>query len=143
MWRIVALEWTVTYEEDKPKMEMAWFIDGRESKRVSSNDWFCNSCSETHEDGTAVKLDNPLAPFDQPFHIILNLAVGGTNGFAGLPPGGTVSLHISLDLLAIEFQDKIPVTKAGLKMDCGCSTFLIKGVRARSCACMTCPWRSV
>ena len=88
MWRTVALEWTVAYEAGQPKMTIAWFIDGKRSKMVTSDQWFCNSCTEKCEDGSPVKLDDPLAPFNQPLHIIVNLAVGGTNGFAGLPPEG-------------------------------------------------------
>jgi hypothetical protein len=88
MWRTVALEWSVRYEGGAPKMTMAWFVDGRQSKMATSDQWFCNSSTATHPDGSPVRLDKPCAPFDQPFYIILNLAVGGTNGFAGLPPEG-------------------------------------------------------
>lgn len=95
MWRTIALEWTVQYEDSTPKMAMAWFIDGKQSKRVTSDQWFCNSSTDTNEDGTPVKINNPLAPFDQAFHIILNLAVGGTNGFAGLPPEGEMLFLVS------------------------------------------------
>ena len=74
MWRTIALEWTVNYEAARPKMTIAWFIDGKKSKVVSSEEWFCNSCTEKCADGTPKKLEDPLAPFNQPFYIILNLA---------------------------------------------------------------------
>lgn len=59
-WHTYAVDWTPSY--------IAWIIDGKESFRVSSNHWYSRSSAA---DG------NDAAPFDQPFYIILNLAVGG------------------------------------------------------------------
>ena len=67
-WHTYAVEWTASY--------IAWIVDGTEVMRVSSNNWY--SLSEA-------AAGNESAPFDQPFYIILNLAVGG--GYdAGVAP---------------------------------------------------------
>jgi len=67
-WHTYAVEWTASY--------IAWIVDGTEVMRVSSNNWY--SFSEA-------AAGNESAPFDQPFYIILNLAVGG--GYdAGVAP---------------------------------------------------------
>ncbi|WP_066683992.1 glycoside hydrolase family 16 protein [Caulobacter sp. CCH9-E1] len=56
-FHVYAVEWT-------PEA-IAWFVDGREYARVAPNDW-------KRDDAEA----GP-APFDRPFHLILNLAFGG------------------------------------------------------------------
>lgn len=48
--------------------EIRWYLDGKEYARLSSDDWHTNS---------KLAQDRPRAPFDQKFHIILNLAIGG------------------------------------------------------------------
>ena len=47
--------------------EMRWYVDGKLFSTVKKEEWF----SKGAEDG------NVYAPFDQPFHLIINLAVGG------------------------------------------------------------------
>lgn len=56
-FHVYAVEWT--------REAIAWFVDGREFARVPQKDW-------KRDDAEA----GP-APFDQPFHLILNLAFGG------------------------------------------------------------------
>lgn len=56
-FHVYAVEWT-------PEA-IAWSVDGREYARVSAKDW-------KRDDAEAGS-----APFDQPFHLILNLAFGG------------------------------------------------------------------
>lgn len=46
--------------------EIRWLVDGKVWKTRKSDEWF-----------SEVAKDNPLAPFDQPFHLIINLAVDG------------------------------------------------------------------
>lgn len=46
--------------------EIRWFIDGNQYSRKTSNQWFSSGAPE-----------DPNAPFDQNFHLILNLAIGG------------------------------------------------------------------
>lgn len=53
-----ALEWG----EDR----MVWTVDGTVYAERTADDWY-----------TAAEPDNRLAPFDAPFHLILNLAIGG------------------------------------------------------------------
>lgn len=59
-WRVYALEWG--------EGQIQWFVDGRLFMRVRHDDW------HTAAPNTAGR---PFAPFDQPFHLQLNLAVGG------------------------------------------------------------------
>lgn len=53
-----------------------WFLDGKPTFVVYSHTWFSSSA-----------LWNQRAPFDQPFHLLLNLAVGGN--WPGSPNGAT------------------------------------------------------
>lgn len=72
-WHTYAVEWTANY--------IAWIVDGMEVMRVSSNNWYSLS---------AAAQGNDSAPFDQPFYIILNLAVGG--GYdGGISPDASFS----------------------------------------------------
>lgn len=57
-WHTYALEWT--------HEKISWFVDGNIVYTVSSDVYFSTAS------------DSPSAPFDKPFYIILNLAVGGT-----------------------------------------------------------------
>ena len=45
-----------------------WFVDGEKLSTLTSEDWFSGGVS---------KADNLHAPFDQPFYLMINLAVGG------------------------------------------------------------------
>lgn len=74
--------------------EIIWYVDGVETYRTS--DWF----SATAGQG---KLTYP-APFDQPFHVILNLAVGGS--WVGNPVDETFeSQNYSVDFVRIYQKD--------------------------------------
>jgi len=59
-WHIYALDW----REDR----MEWSVDGEVFFTVEAKDWFTPSVD---------KSENQTAPFDQPFYLMLNLAVGG------------------------------------------------------------------
>lgn len=81
-----ALEW-------KPG-ELIWYIDGVENFRTS--DWY----STTEGQGTVTY----PAPFDQPFHVILNLAVGGS--WVGYPDDAAFeSQNYSVDYVKIWQKD--------------------------------------
>ncbi len=74
--------------------ELIWYIDGTESFRTS--DWH----STTEGQGTVTY----PAPFDQPFHIILNLAVGGS--WVGYPDDATFeSQNYSVDYVKVWQKD--------------------------------------
>ncbi|MEL6754207.1 MAG: glycoside hydrolase family 16 protein [Pseudomonadota bacterium] len=73
-WRVYSIEWA----EDA----IQWFVDGEAFMRIESEDWY------TEAPGAEGR---PHAPFDQPFYLMLNLAVGGNlaeqkNG-RGFDPG--------------------------------------------------------
>ncbi|WP_051687382.1 glycoside hydrolase family 16 protein [Microbulbifer sp. HZ11] len=55
-----------TYAVEWEEGEIRWYVDGDHYATQTSDGWY-----------TTAELENPLAPFDQPFHLILNLAVGG------------------------------------------------------------------
>lgn len=54
-----------TYEVEWDKDGMVWRVDGKDYARRMPHEW--------HTLGS----DKPGAPFDKPFHLILNLAIGG------------------------------------------------------------------
>lgn len=59
-WREYAVEWA--------EGTIQWFVDGQIFMRLDSGQWFT---------GSHLAEGRNFAPFDQPFHIALNLAVGG------------------------------------------------------------------
>lgn len=87
-WRTYAVEWS--------KDAIQWFVDDQIFLRIESQDWFSESPSAK---------DNPHAPFDQPFYLILNLAVGGNlaeqkNG-AGFDPS-SFPAELLIDWVKVE-----------------------------------------
>jgi hypothetical protein len=80
-----ALEWTVQYVDNVPTMKLEWFHDDLVIHSRHSSDWWTNA-QDVGADGERAKLTNPLAPFDQPFYLIMNIAVGGD--YAGPAPEG-------------------------------------------------------
>lgn len=75
---------------------MQWFVDGKIFMRIESDAWFT----------TAPEADGrPYAPFDQPFYLMMNLAVGGNlaenkNG-AGFNPG-SFPAELQVDWVRVE-----------------------------------------
>ncbi len=59
-FHVFSVEWTAD--------RINWFVDGHRVFSVGKAQWHT---------ATVEKSQNPNAPFDQPFHLILNLAVGG------------------------------------------------------------------
>ncbi|MGD1978315.1 MAG: glycoside hydrolase family 16 protein [Akkermansiaceae bacterium] len=57
-FHVYAVEWK--------KDEISWFLDGKKWQTISKKDWF-----------SAAAKKSDTAPFDSPFHLILNVAVGG------------------------------------------------------------------
>ena len=55
-----------TYAVEWEEGEIRWYVNGDHYATQTSAGWY-----------TTADLDNALAPFDQTFHLILNLAVGG------------------------------------------------------------------
>lgn len=81
------MEWTVKYVGGKPTMKIEWFQNGWKIHSRDSTEWWSNSQELDAAGAPEKKLANTLAPFDQPFYIIMNIAVGGYY-FAGFPPEG-------------------------------------------------------
>ncbi len=57
-FHLYALEWSAD--------EIKWYIDGKLCRTRKKSEWFSEAAKE-----------NPSAPFDQPFHMIINVAVDG------------------------------------------------------------------
>ncbi len=55
-----------TYAVEWEEGEIRWYVDDIHYATQQASGWYSTQA-----------LDNPMAPFDQPFHLILNLAVGG------------------------------------------------------------------
>ena len=60
-------EWH-TYSFEWSENAMQWFVDDKIFMRIESDDWFTNAPEAA---------GRPYAPFDQPFYLMMNLAVGG------------------------------------------------------------------
>ncbi|MGJ8697542.1 MAG: glycoside hydrolase family 16 protein [Verrucomicrobiaceae bacterium] len=61
-----------TYTVEWKKDDISWFLDGKKWQTINKEDWWSSADRESL-----------TAPFDQPFHLIINLAVGGDNFFEG------------------------------------------------------------
>jgi len=72
-FRVYAIEW----EPD----EIRWYVDDLLYSTKTSDDWFTNAAP-----------GNPRAPFDQPFYLILNAAVGGN--FTGCTSPGCITADL-------------------------------------------------
>lgn len=64
--------YTVEWEPDR----IRWYVDGNLYRSLNSSSWFSIAAP-----------DNERAPFDSPFHLLLNVAVGGN--FPGNPNGAS------------------------------------------------------
>lgn len=82
-WHIYAMEWT--------SEAVKFFADGILYNTVNRDVWV-NGCS-LYQGGPA--------PFNQPFHVILNLAVGGNYDGGRLPPSEFLSAEMSVDYVRI------------------------------------------
>lgn len=69
-----------TYEVEWDKNGMVWRVDGKDYARREPHEWH------------TLASDKPGAPFDKPFHLILNLAIGGhlseSRNAKGVDPAG-------------------------------------------------------
>jgi len=72
-WHVFAVEWG--------KTRIDWFVDDQKIYSLSVDKWYT---------GAVDKTENPYAPFDKAFYVMLNLAVGGglseKNNDKGLEP---------------------------------------------------------
>jgi beta-glucanase (GH16 family) len=84
-WHTYGLEWT----ED----EISWFVDGKDFFDVPKRTW--------HPDNGTVYTGDDSAPFDAPFHILLNLAIGGNFDNGTLPPADFASCAMKVDYVRV------------------------------------------
>ncbi|MEQ8771099.1 MAG: family 16 glycosylhydrolase [Phycisphaerales bacterium] len=90
-YHVYAIEW----ESD----EMRWYIDDVMFSRKTSNEWFS---------GSSAAAGNPLAPFDNPFHLLLNVAVGGN--WPGSPNPSDYPVTMTVDYVRVYQQVQSPYT---------------------------------
>lgn len=83
-WHTYAVEWTSSY--------ITWYVDGNAVQTVSSSTWYSRSPAAE---------GNASAPFDQPFYILLNLAVGGQYDGGVQPDGSFTSASMYVDYVRV------------------------------------------
>lgn len=79
-----------TYAVDWRSDHMSFLCDGVEYQRLENNRWYSNA-----------DRNNPSAPFDKPFYIILNLAVGGSFDPNILPPADFTNATMDVDYVRV------------------------------------------
>ncbi len=83
-WHTYGLDWRESY--------LAWYIDGEEVFRVDN---------KTYWTGAVSKEQNPNAPFDEPFYLLLDLAVGGNYDGGREPPASFTSAAMYVDYVRV------------------------------------------
>ncbi len=84
-WHTYGLDWT----PDK----ITWYVDGEVAFSVSSSQWWTSAS------------DGESAPFDKPFYLILNLAVGGNYDGGIKPPEDFESASMLVDYVRVYQHD--------------------------------------
>lgn len=88
-FHVYALEW----EAD----EIRWYVDGEHYQTQRSSDWYSYTWQGQDVGFTA---PSPQAPYDQEFHLLMNLAVGGD--WPGAPDTGwTEDRHFIVDYVRV------------------------------------------
>jgi beta-glucanase (GH16 family) len=78
--------YSLVWEEDNIK----WYVDGKFFFKATSDQWYSNAAP-----------GNPLAPFDQEFYIIMNLAVGGWFDGGVVPSPGDIPATMQVDYVRV------------------------------------------
>ena len=86
-FHVYALEWRAG--------EINWYVDGKLCKTRKPDEWFSEAAKE-----------NPRAPFDQPFHLVVNVAVDGrffekTDQHADLLPPEAFPQTLQVDYIRV------------------------------------------
>jgi beta-glucanase (GH16 family) len=84
-WHTYGLDWTADY--------IIWYVDGKESFRVTSDQWWTSASNGSS------------APFDKPFYLILNLAVGGNYDGGVKPSDDFESASMLVDYVRVYSHD--------------------------------------
>jgi beta-glucanase (GH16 family) len=83
-FHVYAVEWMPDH--------ISWFVDGVRIYSVDESQWFTDAVDKT---------ENPTAPFNKDFHIILNMAVGGKYDQGVLPPESFDSAAMAVDYVRV------------------------------------------
>lgn len=83
-WHTYGLEWR--------RDHIAWFVDGTETFRLKNTSWYSNS---------ELGANSQTAPFDVPFYIIINLAVGGNYDGGRAPDASLTSAAMEVDYVRV------------------------------------------
>ena len=83
-WHTYALEWRSDH--------ISWFVDDVEFLRVESSRWYTTS---------PLGNGNPSAPFDAPYYILINLAVGGKFDGGRAPDESFTSAAMQVDYVRV------------------------------------------
>lgn len=78
--------YSLVWEEDN----MKWYVDGKCFFKATSDQWYSLGAQ-----------GNPLAPFDQEFYIIMNLAVGGWFDGGITPNPGEIPATVEVDYVRV------------------------------------------
>lgn len=78
--------YSVVWEEDNIK----WYVDGKFFFKVTRDQWY-----------SAAAPNNPHAPFDQPFYLIMNLALGGTFDGGRTPDPSDIPATMQVDYVRV------------------------------------------
>ncbi|MBW4083680.1 family 16 glycosylhydrolase [Paenibacillus sp. S150] len=78
--------YSMIWEEDNVK----WYVDGKFFFKVSRDQWY-----------SVAAPNNPNAPFDQPFYIIMNLAVGGHFDGGLVPDPSDIPATMQVDYVRV------------------------------------------
>ncbi|CAM4408928.1 family 16 glycosylhydrolase [Paenibacillus macerans] len=78
--------YSVVWEEDNIK----WYVDGKFFFKANRDQWY-----------SAAAPNNPNAPFDQPFYLIMNLAIGGNFDGGVTPNPGDIPATLQVDYVRV------------------------------------------
>lgn len=78
--------YSVVWEEDNIK----WYVDGKFFFKANKDQWYSTAAP-----------NNPNAPFDQPFYLIMNLAIGGNFDGGVTPNPGDIPATLQVDYVRV------------------------------------------
>lgn len=78
--------YSVVWEEDNIK----WYVDGKFFYKVTNEQWY-----------SAAAPNNPNAPFDEPFYLIMNLAIGGNFDGGRTPNASDIPATMQVDYVRV------------------------------------------
>lgn len=98
--------YSMVWEEDNIK----WYVDGKFFFKVSRDQWY-----------SVAAPNNPNAPFDKPFYLIMNLAVGGYFDGGLTPDASDIPAAMQVDYVRVykegNGQNPVNVPVAGVTLD--------------------------